>query len=172
MRRSVETLESQVSDLQNEASRLMRSLESQKEQFDKERIDLRKSVEVLEKEQMTKEAELASLRDKMRQYQDYDELKRELEIMKVRGRPRLTCATCIDQYVPPSMSNLPAWISTPTKRAITMVRAMTVSSACRIRMPTRRTCTEASHSRISSWQRTASCKTRSRRSGSHTTSSP
>ncbi|POY71026.1 hypothetical protein BMF94_5952 [Rhodotorula taiwanensis] len=78
----VETLESQVSDLQNEASRLMRSLESQKEQFDKERIDLRKSVEVLEKEQMTKEAELASLRDKMRQYQDYDELKRELEIMK------------------------------------------------------------------------------------------
>ncbi|GAA5988242.1 hypothetical protein JCM10908_002127 [Rhodotorula pacifica] len=78
----VETLEAQVSDLQSEASRLIRSLESQKEQFDAERVDLSKKVEALEKEQVAKDGEIASFKDRMKQYQDYDELKRELEIMK------------------------------------------------------------------------------------------
>ena len=87
----VETLEAQVSDLQNEASRLIRSLDAQKEQFDVDRAELSKKVEALEKEQTSKDSEIASFKDKMKQYQDYDELKRELEIMKVdrfaRGTP-------------------------------------------------------------------------------------
>lgn len=79
----MEALEAQVSDLQNEASRLIRSLDSQKEQFDAERVELSKKVEGLEKEQASKDAEISSFKEKMKQYQDYDELKRELEIMKV-----------------------------------------------------------------------------------------
>ncbi|GAA5968216.1 hypothetical protein JCM8115_006159 [Rhodotorula mucilaginosa] len=78
----VETLEAQVSDLQNEASRLIRSLDAQKEQFDVDRAELSKKVEALEKEQVSKDSEIASFKEKMKQYQDYDELKRELEIMK------------------------------------------------------------------------------------------
>ncbi|BGP56100.1 hypothetical protein JCM8202v2_003711 [Rhodotorula sphaerocarpa] len=78
----LEALEAQVSDLQNEASRLIRSLDAQKEQFDVERADLQKQVDTLAKEQAAKDLEIASFRDRMKQYQDYDELKRELEIMK------------------------------------------------------------------------------------------
>lgn len=80
----MEALEAQVSDLQNEASRLIRSLDAQKEQFDVERADLQKQVDTLAKEQAAKDLEIASFKDRMKQYQDYDELKRELEIMKVR----------------------------------------------------------------------------------------
>lgn len=82
-----------MSDLQNEASRLIRSLDAQKEQFDVDRAELSKKVEALEKEQAAKDSEITSFKDKMKQYQDYDELKRELEIMKVDRFARATPST-------------------------------------------------------------------------------
>lgn len=80
------TLESQVSDLQSEASRLLRKLEVQKEETDRERQEAKRRMEEREKEHVEREKEVANLRDKVRQRADYDELKRELEIMKVRSR--------------------------------------------------------------------------------------
>ncbi|GAA6057858.1 hypothetical protein JCM3770_002725 [Rhodotorula araucariae] len=78
----VEALESQVSDLQTEASRLMRSLDAQKDAFAAERAELAKRVEVLERDQQVKDREIEAAREKIRQFADYDEVKRELEIMK------------------------------------------------------------------------------------------
>ncbi|BGP17055.1 hypothetical protein JCM10213_000307 [Rhodosporidiobolus nylandii] len=78
----VEALETQISDLQNEATRLLRALDTQKEAFERERDELAKRVEVLEKDQETKEREVEGLREKVKGYGDYDEIKRELEIMK------------------------------------------------------------------------------------------
>ncbi|TNY17439.1 CASP C terminal-domain-containing protein [Rhodotorula diobovata] len=78
----VEALESQVSDLQTEASRLMRSLEAQKESFAFERAELVKRVEAFERDQDVLSREIDAARDKIRQFSDYDEVKRELEIMK------------------------------------------------------------------------------------------
>ncbi|BGP40941.1 hypothetical protein JCM10449v2_004906 [Rhodotorula kratochvilovae] len=78
----VEALESQVSDLQTEASRLMRSLDAQNDAFEAERADLVKRVDVLERDQLVKDREIEAAREKIRQYADYDEVKRELEIMK------------------------------------------------------------------------------------------
>ncbi|EGU12038.1 hypothetical protein RTG_01920 [Rhodotorula toruloides ATCC 204091] len=78
----VGALEAQVSDLQTEATRLIRSLDSQKEAFESERSDLQKKVEQLEKDQAVKAQEIETLGEKVKQYADYDEIKRELEIMK------------------------------------------------------------------------------------------
>lgn len=80
----VESLEAQISDLQNEMSRLIRSLEVQKAANDEDRKRTSKQIEDLTRDRDAKGAELASLREKARHYADYDEIKRELEIMKVR----------------------------------------------------------------------------------------
>lgn len=73
-----------MSDLQTEASRLMRSLETQKDAFEAERAELVKRVEAFERDQQVLNAEIEQARDKIKQFADYDEVKRELEIMKVR----------------------------------------------------------------------------------------
>ncbi|KAJ8293382.1 Protein CASP [Rhodotorula toruloides] len=78
----VGVLEAQVSDLQTEATRLIRSLDSQKEAFESERSDLQKKVGQLEKDQAAKAQEIETLGEKVKQFADYDEIKRELEIMK------------------------------------------------------------------------------------------
>ncbi|KPV77777.1 uncharacterized protein RHOBADRAFT_51589 [Rhodotorula graminis WP1] len=78
----VEALEAQVSDLQTEASRLMRSLEAQKDAFETERAELVKRVEAFERDQQVLNAEIDQARAKIKQFADYDEVKRELEIMK------------------------------------------------------------------------------------------
>ncbi|GAA5910670.1 hypothetical protein JCM5296_001687 [Sporobolomyces johnsonii] len=78
----VAVLESQVSDLEAEASRLMRSLDSQKELFETERAETSKKLEALERDQNVKDKEIEGLREKAKQFADYDELRRELEIMK------------------------------------------------------------------------------------------
>ncbi|GAA5864142.1 hypothetical protein JCM1840_000714 [Sporobolomyces johnsonii] len=78
----VAVLESQVSDLEAEASRLMRSLDSQKELFETERAEISKKLEALERDQNVKDKEIEGLREKTKQFADYDELRRELEIMK------------------------------------------------------------------------------------------
>ncbi|GAA5962007.1 hypothetical protein JCM21900_002796 [Sporobolomyces salmonicolor] len=78
----VAVLESQVSDLEDEASRLMRSLDAQKELFETERAETSKKLEALERDQNVKDKEIEGLREKTKQFADYDELRRELEIMK------------------------------------------------------------------------------------------
>ncbi|SGY13423.1 BQ5605_C010g05858 [Microbotryum silenes-dioicae] len=78
----VSQLEAQVSDLQTEASRLMRSLEQQKEVNEKDRSVSQKEVDDLIKDREIKAQEIESLKERVRQFDDYDEIKRELEIMK------------------------------------------------------------------------------------------
>ncbi|GAA5979753.1 hypothetical protein JCM11641_004077 [Rhodosporidiobolus odoratus] len=78
----VATLETQVDDLQTEASRLLRALDSQKLSFDKEREELAKKVDVLERDETNGAKEVDGLRERLKGYADYDEVKRELEIMK------------------------------------------------------------------------------------------
>jgi homeobox protein cut-like len=85
--RSVAALETQISDLQTEATRLLRALDTQKESFERERVELAKKVDVLGKDQGEKEREVETLRSKLQGFTDYDEIKRELEIMKVRFLP-------------------------------------------------------------------------------------
>ncbi|GAA6058937.1 hypothetical protein JCM10212_002889 [Sporobolomyces blumeae] len=78
----VVALESQVADLESEASRLIRSLDTQKDLVESTRTELTKRIETLEKENGDKDRELEACRDRLKQFADYDELRRELEIMK------------------------------------------------------------------------------------------
>ena len=70
--------------MQAEASHLLRSLELQKEDSKRQSENARKKQEELAANSEIWRTELDSLRAKARQYTDYDEIKRELEIMKVR----------------------------------------------------------------------------------------
>ncbi len=99
----VKSLENHISELEAQAARLMRALESEKTaRSDAERTMQRKAEEA-SKELATQvrhgsisimrslaepcpvqSTELEHLKSRMKQYSDYDELKRELEIMKVR----------------------------------------------------------------------------------------
>lgn len=76
-------LESQISDLQTEASRLIRSLDEQKDLAEKERKEVGRKVDELTKEKTAKAKEVEELKERVKQFADYDEVKRELEIMKV-----------------------------------------------------------------------------------------
>lgn len=80
----VSLMETQISDLQTEASRLIRSLESQKDASDLASKEVRKKVDELVRERDGVSKDLETLRHKIALYADYDEIKRELEIMKVR----------------------------------------------------------------------------------------
>ncbi|KAK4689850.1 homeobox protein cut-like, partial [Tremellales sp. Uapishka_1] len=78
----VKALEGQISELEAEASRLLRALDSLKEaKFEVER-SAKKKVEESAKDLAAQAAENDSLKAKVKQYSDYDEIKRELEIMK------------------------------------------------------------------------------------------
>ena len=82
----VKTLETQISELEAEASRLLRALETLKEsKAESERAE-KKRAEEQAKEIATQAAEIESLKAKVKQFGDYDEIKRELEIMKVSAR--------------------------------------------------------------------------------------
>ncbi|GAA5981296.1 hypothetical protein JCM5350_006091 [Sporobolomyces pararoseus] len=78
----VAALESQITDLETEASRLIRSLDLQKEMLETERAESSKRIEALEKDQVEKDREIESCKERLKQFGDYDELRRELEIMK------------------------------------------------------------------------------------------
>ncbi|PVG01219.1 hypothetical protein CPB86DRAFT_773346 [Serendipita vermifera] len=76
------TLELRISELETEASGLLRALESQKLSLEeKDSLSKRKLAEAA-KELSQKAVEVETLRTKLKQYSDYDEIKRELEIMK------------------------------------------------------------------------------------------
>lgn len=78
-----------MSELQAEATRLITALDEQKAAADAERIEAAKKDEELSKERTARMEEVEELRQKMKQFADYDELKRELEIMKVGARTLL-----------------------------------------------------------------------------------
>ncbi|KII92832.1 hypothetical protein PLICRDRAFT_172872 [Plicaturopsis crispa FD-325 SS-3] len=78
----VKGLEAQISDLESETEQLSRSLEAQKHATSEvEAAAARKTEEVL-KEVQKKASEVEQLKLRLKQYSDYDEIKRELEIMK------------------------------------------------------------------------------------------
>lgn len=79
----VRSLEGQVTDLQKEATRLLRSLDIQKEEAAKQAAHAKRRHDELSKQGETSQTELTSLRNVVKQFSDYDEIKRELEIMKV-----------------------------------------------------------------------------------------
>ena len=79
----VKSLESQITDLESECARLSQALDLQKSTaLEAEQLAKRKADEA-SKEIAGQAAEIEGLRQKLRKYADYDEVKRELEIMKV-----------------------------------------------------------------------------------------
>jgi homeobox protein cut-like len=81
---SVRGLEAQISDLQAEASRLLRNLDFQKEEAARLQREHAKRDEERDAEFGQRTADAETLRERLEQYADYDEVKRELDIMKVR----------------------------------------------------------------------------------------
>ncbi|WVR07736.1 hypothetical protein IAU60_004779 [Kwoniella sp. DSM 27419] len=78
----VKALESQITELEAEASRLLRALEQIKESKAESERTAKKQAEEASREIASQSAEIQSLKSKVKQYSDYDEVKRELEIMK------------------------------------------------------------------------------------------
>lgn len=78
----VKSLESQISELEAESSRLLRALDSMKEAKAESERELKKKVGDSGKENSSLTTEIEVLKSKVKQFGDYDEIKRELEIMK------------------------------------------------------------------------------------------
>ncbi|KAJ7346876.1 CASP C terminal-domain-containing protein [Mycena albidolilacea] len=78
----VKSLESQVADLEVESERLSRVLEVQKQAASDAEHSGQKKIEELSRDIQTKFTEIEQLKQRLKQYGDYDEIKRELEIMK------------------------------------------------------------------------------------------
>ena len=96
----VAALEQEISNLTSESERLARVLEAQKRAGTEVEENLKRSIDQLNKDLSSKvrlyllpcehtlksyqTAEADNLKQALGQYSDYDEIKRELEIMKVR----------------------------------------------------------------------------------------
>ncbi|KAF7376365.1 Golgi membrane protein [Mycena sanguinolenta] len=78
----VKSLESQVADLEVESERLSRALEAQKQTASDAELSGQRKQEELSRDIQTKSTEIDQLKQRLKQYADYDEIKRELEIMK------------------------------------------------------------------------------------------
>jgi homeobox protein cut-like len=79
-------MEGQLAELEGEAARLLRALEGEKDNRATERRAAERKVDELQREAAEKAREAETLRRKTREFHDYDEIKRELEIMKVCPR--------------------------------------------------------------------------------------
>ena len=79
--------EIKIADLESETDRLSEALEAQKSATEAAQAAAAKKVEELGREVQKKAAEVDQLKAKLRQYSDYDEIKRELEIMKASSIP-------------------------------------------------------------------------------------
>ncbi|KDQ21701.1 hypothetical protein BOTBODRAFT_211241 [Botryobasidium botryosum FD-172 SS1] len=75
-------LEAQITELESEAERLSRAFEAQRDATLIAESALKHRTEEFEKELASQSGEVDALRNKLRQLNDYDEIKRELEIMK------------------------------------------------------------------------------------------
>ncbi|KAJ7594300.1 CASP C terminal-domain-containing protein [Mycena floridula] len=78
----VMSLRSQVADLEAEVGRVSGALEAQKTATAQAVSVSSRKLEDLSKEISNKAAEITQLKQRLKQYHDYDEIKRELEIMK------------------------------------------------------------------------------------------
>jgi homeobox protein cut-like len=78
----VQSLESQIADLESESSRLSRSLEAQKALVSETESRSSKRLKDLSDDVARRESEIQSLKTKLERMSDYDEIKRELAIVK------------------------------------------------------------------------------------------
>ncbi|KZV97753.1 hypothetical protein EXIGLDRAFT_348330 [Exidia glandulosa HHB12029] len=78
----VKSLQTQISELEGERARVVAALETRKDAAQHAESQARKRQEELQREVAAKDSEVAHLKTRMRRYADYDEIKRELEIMK------------------------------------------------------------------------------------------
>ncbi|TDL25909.1 hypothetical protein BD410DRAFT_783893 [Rickenella mellea] len=78
----IAALESRVSELSSESDRLLRALEAQKLSSSEVEHMLTERVQEKAKEASKWGSEVENLKQKLQRYSDYDEVKRELEIMK------------------------------------------------------------------------------------------
>ncbi|ESK96561.1 golgi membrane protein [Moniliophthora roreri MCA 2997] len=78
----VKALEGQVTSLEAEIDRLSRVLDTQRRAAEESEATASKKASDLGRDLERKVAELESLKNRMKKYHDYDEIKRELEIMK------------------------------------------------------------------------------------------
>ncbi|TFK54128.1 hypothetical protein OE88DRAFT_1154294 [Heliocybe sulcata] len=78
----IESMEDQISSLEAETERLAKSLDSQREATELAEREARKKVEAAQREVESKDEEVRRLRETVEGMRDYDEVKRELEIMK------------------------------------------------------------------------------------------
>jgi predicted RNase H-like nuclease (RuvC/YqgF family) len=81
---SVKHLESQITELEAETERLSRSLEAQKALTTEVEQNGLKKAEQINHELQKRVAEVEHLKQRLERFSDYDEIKRELDIMKVR----------------------------------------------------------------------------------------
>lgn len=86
----IASLQSQIADLEGETERLQRALESQKAAAAEAEKEKERRVEELKEEVRRRGVEVDGLRKKLDGLSDYDEIKRELDIMKVCCFPYLS----------------------------------------------------------------------------------
>ena len=87
----IQTLESQITELQNETTRLLSTLEAQKNTVEEYQVQRSKMETEYTRQTKKLEQEISALKEKVAQYADYDEIKRELEIIKVRFLSQSNC---------------------------------------------------------------------------------
>ena len=83
-------MESKTTELETETDRLSQALEAQKVTTNEAQAAAVKKVDELGREVQKRVAEVEQLKSKLKRYADYDEIKRELEIMKVCGYAQCT----------------------------------------------------------------------------------
>lgn len=116
----IKEYESKITDLESETDRLSQALDAQKKATGEAQAAAAKKVDELGREVQKKAAEVDQLKSKLRQYTDYDEIKRELEIMKARPF-WVPCGTLLDQWLTTralSTWNLPVWKAMRTPRTM------------------------------------------------------
>ncbi|KAJ3772944.1 CASP C terminal-domain-containing protein [Lentinula raphanica] len=78
----VKSLNAQVSTLESELERITRTLDTHKAVTAEMESSLRKKIDDTSKDLQRRVAEVDQLKQRLKQYHDYDEIKRELDIMK------------------------------------------------------------------------------------------
>lgn len=112
----VKSLELQITELEHESERMSRAQEAQRAVMSEVEAAAAKKVDDISKDISKKVEEIEQLKQKLKQYHDYDEIKRELEIMKVNRVLEVflfTISPCS------SMSSSPVWTRTRRTIAIT-----------------------------------------------------
>ncbi|KAJ4476999.1 CASP C terminal-domain-containing protein [Lentinula edodes] len=78
----IKSLNAQVANLEAETERISRTLDTHKAVTAEMETSLRKKIEEISKDLQRRVAEVNQLKQRLKQYSDYDEIKRELDIMK------------------------------------------------------------------------------------------